>query len=146
MAAAVLATRARKITSKEIVVSSSGTSNWHVGQGANPPSQRVWEKGGYRHNHRATQTTPERIEASDLVLVMDRSNERTVRALARDEDQSKIFLLRAFDNSRDFGEDEVPDPYGMEDRAFQEVLHMVERSVEGLLNALGVVDPSGTSQ
>ena len=77
---------------------------------------------------------------------MDRSNERTVRALARDEDQSKIFLLRAFDSSRDFGEDEVPDPYGMEDRAFQEVLHMVERSVEGLLNALGVVDPSGTSQ
>jgi len=50
--------------------------------------------------------------------------------------------LRAFDVAA--SHDEVPDPYGMADGAFEEVLEMVERAVDGLLNALGVVDPSDT--
>lgn len=142
MAAAVLATKAREISSKSIVVSSSGTSNWHVGEGANPPSQRTWEKAGYLHEHVASQITKERIAEADLVLVMDRSNLRNVIAMARDEEEKKIHLLRAFDVAA--SHDEVPDPYGMADGAFEEVLEMVERAVDGLLNALGVVDPSDT--
>lgn len=142
MAAAVLATRAREISSKSIAVSSSGTSAWHVGQGANPPSQRAWEKAGYRHEHLASQISPERIADADLVLVMDRSNLHNVMAIANKNDQKKIFLLRTFDSSAEH--DEVPDPYGMADGAFEEVLGMVERAVDGLLSALGVASPSGT--
>jgi len=142
MAAAVLATKAREVLEISIEVSSSGTSNWHVGQGANPPSQRTWEKAGYVHKHRASQITQERIADSDLVLVMDRSNLRNVLAMATDDQHAKIHLLRSFDLSADH--DEVPDPYGMADGAFEEVLAMVERAVDGLLSALGVADPSDT--
>lgn len=144
MAAAVLATRAREIDSKEIVVTSSGTSSWHVGQGPNPPSKRVWERAGYSYSHIASQTSPERIERADLVLVMDSDNHANVLAIADPAHHSKIFYLRDFDISDDHRE--VPDPYGLADDAFEQVLGMVERSIDGLLTALGVVDPSGTSR
>lgn len=144
MAAAVLATRAREITELEIVVSSSGTSSWHVGQGANPPSQRVWERAGYSHYHVASQIDGERIKESDLILVMDSSNHQNVLSMTESADQKKIFYLREFDSERDGLE--VPDPYGLDDDAFESVLEMVERSVDGLLNALGVASPSDTSR
>lgn len=144
MAAAVLATKAREIELPRIIVSSSGTSSWHVGQGANPPSVRVWERAGYRHSHVASQVDHGRIEESDLILVMDSSNHSDLLALAEPSAHSKIFYLRQFDLGSD--ELEVPDPYGMGDDAFERVLEMVERSVDGLLTALGVADPSDTSR
>jgi protein-tyrosine phosphatase len=72
---------------------------------------------------------------------MDKSNLRNVLALAPHEGK-KIFLLRSFDLTADH--DEVPDPYGLADEAFEDVLGMVERAVDGLLSALGVANPSGT--
>ena len=144
MAAAVLATRVRDLQGKRIEVTSSGTSSWHVGQGPNPPSKRVWERAGYSHEHIASQITPDRIERSDLILVMDSSNHSHVLEIAKPDDQKKVFFLRDFDP---FGEDlDVPDPYGLGDHAFERVLEMVERSVDGLLNALGVANPSDTSR
>ena len=144
MAAAVLATRAREIKEITIEVSSSGTSSWHIGQGPNPPSLRVWERAGYRHSHVASQIDQERINKSDLILVMDAQNHANVVALADPRDRAKIHYLRDFDLGGDGRE--VPDPYGHGDEAFEEVLSMVERSVAGLLTALGVASPSGTSR
>lgn len=144
MAAAVLATRAREIESKEIVVTSSGTSSWHIGQGPNPPSKRVWERAGYSYTHFASQTTAERIERADLILVMDSENLSNVLAISKPDHHAKVFYLRNFDLSDDFRE--VPDPYGKDDEAFESVLGMVERSIDGLLTALGVANPSGTSR
>lgn len=142
MAAAVLATRAREIKSKDIAVTSSGTSAWHVGQGPNPPSQRVWERAGYAYTHVASQTSPDRIKRADLVLVMDSDNLAKVLAMSDPIQHAKVFYLRDFDVSDD--EREIPDPYGREDQAFESVLTMVERSIDGLLIALGVAEPSGT--
>ena len=144
MAAAVLANKVSEIGSPKIIVSSSGTSSWHVGQGANPPSKRVWERAGYRHAHIASQIDHGRIEESDLILVMDSSNHADVLELAKPSDHSKVLYLRQFDEGAT--DLEVPDPYGMGDDAFERVLEMAERSVDGLLNALGVADPSGTSR
>ena len=56
----------------------------------------------------------------------------------------KVFYLRQFDpalshidtNGPDAKRLEVPDPYGLADRAFEKVLEMVEDSVEGLLQVL----------
>jgi protein-tyrosine phosphatase len=144
MAAAVLATRTRQIQSKRITVTSSGTSSWHIGQGPNPPSKRVWESAGYKYDHTASQITVDRIERSDLILVMDSSNHADVISIADPNHHSKIFYLRDFDQGVD--DLEVPDPYGLGDDAFRQVLGMVERSIDGLISALGVADPSGTSR
>ncbi len=81
MAAAVLANRTSDWTAPKILVDSAGTSNWHVGEGPNPPSKKTWEAAGYKFDHIASQMTASRMEKSDLILVMDRSNHRNVLAL-----------------------------------------------------------------
>lgn len=136
MAAAVLANRTSDWSAPKILVDSAGTSDWHVGEGPNPPSKKTWEAAGYKYDHIASQITEARMKKSDLILVMDRSNHRNVLALTEDPElHNKVHFLRDFDYTI-AGEREVPDPYSLPDSAFQEVLAMVERAVDGLLQEL----------
>lgn len=136
MAAAVLANRTSDWSAPKILVDSAGTSDWHVGEGPNPPSKKTWEAAGYKFDHVASQITEARMKKSDLILVMDRSNHRNVLALTQDSAlHSKVHFLRDFDYTI-AGDREVPDPYSLPDSAFEEVLGMVERAVDGLLEEL----------
>ncbi|MFM7542175.1 MAG: low molecular weight protein-tyrosine-phosphatase [Actinomycetales bacterium] len=134
MAAAVLNQKVKKLN-LGITVDSAGTSNWHIGQGPNPPSKKIWESAGYQYEHVASQFNYSRLVAADLVLVMDDHNHQQVSQLATtDEELAKIFYLREFDASAQSRE--VPDPYSMPDSAFQSVLEMVERATDGLIAEL----------
>jgi len=136
MAAAVLANRTSTWNAPKILVDSAGTSNWHVGEGPNPPSKKTWEAAGYKFDHIASEMTAARMEKSDLILVMDRSNHRNVLALTEDTElHGKVHFLRDFDYTI-AGDREVPDPYSLPDSAFEEVLGMVERAIDGLLQEL----------
>ncbi len=135
MAAAVLHNKVKEIAKPEITVDSAGTSNWHVGQGPNPPSKKIWERAGYKYDHIASQFNYSRLVAADLVLVMDEDNHQAVTSLATTEQElEKIFYLREFDVVQDSLI--VPDPYSLPDSAFERVLEMVERSTDGLLAQL----------
>ena len=136
MAAAVLANKVSKLESPKVFVDSAGTSNWHVGQGPNPPSKRTWEKAGYSFDHIASQFNYSSLVAADLVLVMDKDNHMEVsRYVTSEEEERKIYYLRQFDPS---GPDslEVPDPYSLPDSAFESVLEMVEKATNGLIEQL----------
>ena len=136
MAAAVLHNKVKKIDTPKIVVDSAGTSNWHVGQGPNPPSKRTWEKAGYVYNHIASQFNYSRLVSADLVLVMDDHNHQEVsKYVTNDEEEAKIFYLRQFDPT---GPEslEVPDPYSLPDEAFENVSEMVEKATNGLIQQL----------
>lgn len=136
MAAAVLHNKVAKIKRPEITVDSAGTSNWHVGQGPNPPSMRTWEKAGYKYEHIASQFDYSRLVTADLVLVMDEHNHQEVsRFVTSDEEENKIYYLREFDPTNPESL-VVPDPYSLPDSAFEEVLMMVERATDGLIAAL----------
>ncbi len=136
MAAAVLHNKVQHIERPKIFVDSAGTSNWHAGQGPNPPSKRTWEKAGYSYEHIASQFNYPRLVSADLVLVMDRYNhEEVMKYVTSDEEEQKIFYLRQFDET--FPESiEVPDPYSLPDSAFEEVLVMVEKATDGLIKQL----------
>ncbi len=136
MAAAVLHNKVQQIERPKIFVDSAGTSNWHAGQGPNPPSKRTWEKAGYSYEHIASQFNYPRLVSADLVLVMDRYNhEEVMKYVTSDEEEQKIFYLRQFDET--FPESiEVPDPYSLPDSAFEEVLVMVEKATDGLIKQL----------
>jgi protein-tyrosine phosphatase len=135
MAAAVLANRASEITGVEIVVTSSGTSAWHVGESAHQLSEKTWKLAGYKHSHTARQFVVDNFDQVDLILAMDLSNHSNILQLARhDGDREKVVMLRAFDSEAESLE--VPDPWGNEIDAYQEVLAMVERAVSGLLKEL----------
>lgn len=145
MAAAVLSNRTANWSSPTIIVDSSGTSAFHIGQGAHPTSQKTWEKAGYKYSHSAREFKSNDFFETDLILVMDSNNFRKVIELAPDnESRSKVFYLRCFDPalsaidpaSAQFYELEVPDPYNQSSEAYEKTLFMIERAVDGLLQEL----------
>jgi len=145
MAAAVLAGKTADWKAPKIEVHSSGTSPWHIGQGPHPSSLKIWEAAGYKYQHVARQFAKSDFFIHDLILVMDSSNYHNVISLAEnDEQRSKVFYLRNFDpdltnidpSSADYFKLEVPDPYNQSDEAYEATLAMVERAVDGLLQAL----------
>ena len=145
MAAAVLHNRAEAKWPGKIIVTSSGTSNYHIGDSAHPLSQKTWRNAGYSYEHTAKQFSARSFESQDLILAMDLSNRAMVLTAAKNEtDRQKVFLLRQFDpllqgidpTSREATLLQVPDPWGEEIEAYQEVLQMIDRAVEGLLNEI----------
>lgn len=136
MAAAVLANRADEIQSPRILVTSSGTSSWHVGEGAHQLSEKSWKSAGYSYSHSARQFTRDTFDQVDLILAMDLSNYANILELARhEEDQSKVAMFRSFTESSETNSSavEVPDPWGSEIEVYLDVLAMVEEAVSGLL-------------
>ena len=145
MAAAVLSNKVRSLRDIEILVTSSGTSGWHIGEGPHPTSKLVWEKAGYLHDHKASQFKANDYFVNDYILVMDSSNYENVLSLApSQEDSAKVFYLRSFDPalshidplSSDYFKLEVPDPYNQSEDAYSSVLAMIESAVDGFLERI----------
>ncbi len=115
----------------EIEVSSSGTSDWHLGEPPDPRMCQVAERHGFTLRHiRGQKIAREDLETCELVLVMDRSNLRDVLSLD-DEGRyaEKVRLLRTFDQKS--VRDEVPDPYYS--GIFEEVYTIVSQACDALL-------------
>ena len=95
-------------------VVSAGTGDWHVGGPADPRAVSTLRDYGLDGDaHRAEQFVAEHFARTDLVLALDRSHERALRAMAAPPaDTEKIRLVRSFDPAaREAGELEVDDPY-----------------------------------
>ena len=145
MAAAVLHNKAALLTGRRINVTSSGTSNYHIGDGPHRLSKKTWESAGYSYEHFASQFSTQSFATKDLILVMDLSNRALVLTGAKSEsDRQKVFLLRQFDPllseidplSPEAQSLQVPDPWGDEIDSYQTVLTMIESAVDGLLNEI----------
>ena len=120
----------------EIAIDSAGTGDWHVGH---PPDERATTAArgrGITLDGQARQVIADDFASHDLVVAMDRANERDLRALAPDDAaREKVVLLRSFDPQS--GDDlDVPDPYYGGDDGFEHVLDVVDRSARGLLEHL----------
>lgn len=116
----------------QVRVTSAGTGDWHVGQGANERAVAVLAAAGYPTGHRASQITADELTDIDLVLAADRGHLRELRRLTSDHD--KIALLRSFDPQAE--DDEVPDPYYGPDSGFAEVLAMTQAAAPGVVAAV----------
>lgn len=143
MANAVLGDKTSNLTNPKVLVDSSGTGPWHVGQGATQLSQQVWQAAGYEYAHIAKQFNKTYFKNYDLILTMDLSNWQTVLKLAKsDEEKMKVFMFTSFDpknaqinpESSDAHLLSVPDPYGLELIEYQKVLSMVEQAADGFVN------------
>jgi protein-tyrosine phosphatase len=139
MAAAVLFNRRSEIASPTIIVDSSGTGAWHVGEGPNPMSKQTWEKHGLQYEHTAKKFSKNDFYSSDLILVMDSSNYSNVMALANEDVKHKVFYLRQFDpelKDAKIENLEVPDPYSLPIGHFEAVYEMIDKAITGLLKEL----------
>ncbi|MEO3825446.1 low molecular weight protein-tyrosine-phosphatase [Actinomadura sp. B10D3] len=120
----------------DVEVDSSGTGNWHVGDGADERTVETLERAGYRSAHIARQFEPGWFARYDLILALDEGHRRALRAMAPDgEARGKVRLLREFDPDAD-GDLDVPDPYYGDRAEFDLVLEQVEAAMPGLLEEI----------
>jgi protein-tyrosine phosphatase len=120
----------------QIELDSAGTGNWHAGD---PPDARATAAArarGIELEGAARQVTAADFEDFDLLLAMDRENERELLARAPDEEaRAKVRLLREFDPaSVAAGDLDVPDPYYCGAQGFEQVLDLVTAACRGLLD------------
>lgn len=122
----------------DVVVTSSGTGGWHEGEPMDRRAAAILREAGYDPSrHRARTFSTDTYAETDLMLAMDHSNladmvDRSPTA----EDADRVRMFRSFDPEAREGDDEVPDPwYGGTD-GFRDVLTMVERTVDALVEAL----------
>jgi low molecular weight protein-tyrosine phosphatase len=123
-----------------IELDSAGTGNWHAGD---PPDERAVAAArgrGIELDGAARQVTAADFDHFDLIVAMDRDNERALLALAPDEAaRAKVRLLREFDPaSVAAGELDVPDPYYGGPNGFERVLDIVTAACRGLLDEVRV--------
>lgn len=115
-----------------VEVDSCGTSNYHIGDNADPRTIANASKHGVPIDHCARQLTRQDLAEFDFIFAMDKSNYENILRLSNGDDQSgRVKLMRQFDPVR--GGSEVPDPYHGNERDFQEVFDILDRSIENFL-------------
>jgi protein-tyrosine phosphatase len=117
-----------------VVVDSAGTGDWHLGERMHRTASRQLNRNGYDgETHRARQFDRSWLAERDLILAMDASNLRDLRALAPDGDEHR---MRLFGEIGDLRGAEVPDPYYGDDADFASVLAMLEAGMSHLVARL----------
>ena len=118
-----------------VEVDSAGTHGYHVGEAPDSRTQRAAAARGYNLSQlRARKVARQDVDYFDLILAMDKSNLDNLRRMAPPEAHQRIKLFMDF--SRNFGDDEVPDPYYGLGHGFDLVLDMVEDAAQGLIDDL----------
>ncbi|WP_046470443.1 low molecular weight protein-tyrosine-phosphatase [Allosalinactinospora lopnorensis] len=120
-----------------VEVDSSGTGNWHIGQGMDPRAAAILRVHGYPTDHVARCFDPARFAKCDLILAMDTDNLDDLRKLAggRADAGERLRLFRSFAPGTG-SNPEVPDPYYGGDDGFTTVLNMVQAASKGLTEEL----------
>lgn len=114
-----------------VEVASAGTGDWHVGKAPDKRSQAAAKLRGYDLSaQRAQQVTRADFATYDLILAMDNSNLRHLKALQPAQGKAELDLfLRRYQSPID----EVPDPYYDGEQGFEQVLDLIERASDLLV-------------
>ena len=123
---------------EDVDVESAGTGGWHIGHSPDERATAAAKLRGIELASRAQRFEATHFDDFDLILAMDRQNHADMRALAPHADaEGKLRLLREFDPEAVAADDlEVPDPYCGGDEGFEDVLDMVDRACDGLLEEI----------
>lgn len=116
---------------EQVDVASAGTGDWHVGNPPDKRSQAAALRRGYDLSaQRAQQVTRADFSSYDLILAMDQSNLRNLKALQPAQGKAELDLfLRRYQSSVD----DVPDPYYDGEHGFEQVLDLIERACDLLV-------------
>jgi len=101
----------------DVVVTSSGTGGWHLGDPMDPRAAAALRRRGYDGStHRAQQFRTGWFAERDLVLAMDSVH---LADLTGRGGQARLF-----------DDVDVPDPYYGEDEGFDDVLDQIEKAAD----------------
>lgn len=117
-----------------VTIDSCGVGDWHVEKAPDPRSQAAARQRGIEIGHlRARQLKASDFHEFDYVLGMDRENLAAMRALQPANSQAQVGLLLDYAG---LPQSDVPDPYYGGDDGFEQVLDLIERASQGLLDEL----------
>ncbi|WP_367599086.1 low molecular weight protein-tyrosine-phosphatase [Pseudomonas fulva] len=115
----------------QVQVASAGTGDWHVGKAPDSRTLKAALARGYDlSKQRAQQVKVAHFDEYDLILAMDQSNLRDLRALRPSTAVGELDLfLRRYGSALD----EVPDPYYGGADGFEQVLDLIETACQALV-------------
>jgi protein-tyrosine phosphatase len=112
----------------DVVVTSSGTSGWHIGDPMDSRAAAALARRGYDGSaHRAQEFRSSWFPERDLVLAMDTGH---LTALQRRGGSDLAVPVELFDDT------DVPDPYYGEDEGFDDVLDQIEKAADRWVDRL----------
>ena len=118
-----------------VEVDSAGTHGYHVGEAPDQRTQRAAASRGYDlSDMRARKVAPQDLDYFDLILAMDNNNLEVLKRICPPEKYDRLGLFMSY--SKNFDDDEVPDPYYGLGHGFDLVLDMVEDAANGLIETL----------
>lgn len=131
MAEAVMRDLIRKEgLSSRLTIDSAGTGDWHVGCPPHEGTRKLLDRHDISYDGlRARKLQPDDSERFDLIVAMDRSNERNISAMLKSGHQSKVMRFMSLLPEKQY--DDVPDPYYTGN--FEEVYELVRVGCERLL-------------
>jgi protein-tyrosine phosphatase len=121
----------------KIIVDSAGTGGWHAGEQMHSRARAQLARRGYDGEaHRARQF--QAAWAPDLVLAMDTSNLKTLKANCETNRDGRS-RLRLFGDVAGLDGADIPDPYGGDPAEFARVLGLLESAMPRLVSQLAEV-------
>jgi protein-tyrosine phosphatase len=121
-----------------VEVASAGTHGFRTGEAADRRTSAAALARGYDLSGiRARRIGWRDFDTFDLILAMDRSNLAGLRRLSTAEQAGRLRLL--MDYSRNYAEDEVPDPLLTLGSSFEQVLAMIEDGCRGVVAAVAPI-------
>jgi protein-tyrosine phosphatase len=135
-AAAAVFARLAEEAALAVTVDSAGTGPYHLGERPHEHTRAEAHRRGITVEHPARRFTADDFARFDLVVAMDRANERALRRLAPDKAaQAKIVLLRSFDpDTPDDDAPDVPDPFGRPRSVYADMFDLLDPACRGLLD------------
>lgn len=115
-------------------VDSAGTGAWHVGERADPRTIEVASRYGIGVASIGRQVDEGDFERFDLLLAMDRSNEKNLLRIGAPRE--RVRLMMSFHPEHASNPPDVPDPYFGEGDGFEKVYRMLDGACEGLIEAI----------
>jgi protein-tyrosine phosphatase len=124
----------KKGLNETIEIDSAGTLEYHTGELPDPRMIKHASRRSYTLDSRARQFNPEKdFEHFDYIVTMDDDNYREITSCdIKNKYRDKVFKMVSFGNK--IKVNEVPDPYYSGSVGFENVLDILEDSIEGLLN------------
>ena len=113
-------------------------SLWRSAAVLQAPDQRTQRAAASRNydlsNMRARKVAAQDLDYFDLILAMDHNNLDVLKRICPSDKHERLGLFMSY--SKNFDDDEVPDPYYGLGHGFDLVLDMVEDAANGLLESL----------
>ena len=123
-----------------VVVDSTGTTGYEVGEPMDPRARRVLLAAGYSDpgigGHRARQVSASDLRSRDLVLAATHDHVRALRRVlgvrpSDDDGAPQVRLVRSFDPAS--GPVDLADPWYGDLPDFEQCLREIEASIPGIL-------------